>query len=184
MNKKLVLSGLIVVAFILLLVSVMFFITSVRNSRMIDPAQMELLSKEQIIQDIYVRHTTTTPFYYFIPLFGFFGIVVGALVYFIVSGDVERKTVALHHNTTIIMKLLNPEERKVIQKIVENHGKVQQIEITYMQGYTKVKAHRIIDSLVQKGILTKETLGKMRLIRMNPELYAILKDSKDSSKEM
>jgi len=59
---------------------------------------------------------------------------------------------------------------------VENNGKLQQIEITYMEGYTKVKAHRIIENLVQKGILTKEKLGKMRLIKMNKDFYEILKE--------
>ncbi|MEM4756328.1 MAG: hypothetical protein QW594_04310 [Candidatus Woesearchaeota archaeon] len=44
-------------------------------------------------------------------------------------------------------------------------GKVQQIEITYLQGFTKVKAHRILEKLLQRGVITKETLGKVNLIK-------------------
>jgi hypothetical protein len=50
------------------------------------------------------------------------------------------------------------------------------MEITYMEGFTKVKSHRIIEGLVQKGILFKEKMGKMRLIKMNKEFYEILKN--------
>jgi uncharacterized membrane protein len=44
-----------------------------------------------------------------------------------------------------------------------------------MEGFTKVRAHRIVEALVSKGILQKEKLGKMRIIRMNNEFYEILK---------
>ena len=91
----------------------------------------------------------------------------------------EKKEKILIQNTQVIMQLLEHEERKVIKKIVENNGKIQQIEITYMEGFTKVRAHRIIESLVQKGILSKEKLGKMRLIKMNPDLYQILRNKEN-----
>jgi len=177
-KKKIIISNLIIIAFILFIISVIFYANNLHNLRKLDPLELESMSKEQIIQEIYQRQTGT-PFYYFIPIFGFFGIVVGALVYYIMSGDVERKEQIIHHNTDIIMQLLEPDERKVIKKIIENNGKIQQIEITYTEGFTKVKAHRIIESLVQKGILEKEKMGKMRLIRMHKDLYEILRqDSK------
>ena len=176
-KKRLVISGLIIVAFILFLISVIFYANNMHKLRQLDPLELESMSKEQIIQEIYQRQTTT-PLYYFIPIFGFFGIVVGALVYYIMSGDVERKEKVLIQNTSVVMQLLAPEERKVIKKMVENQGKLQQIEITYMEGFTKVKAHRIIESLVQKGIIEKEKLGKMRQLYLNKDLYDILKDKK------
>jgi uncharacterized membrane protein len=132
------------------------------------------MQKDQILQQIY-EHQNNTPFYFFIPIFSFFGIVVGALIYYILAGDIEKKEKIIQRNTDVILKLLQSEERKVINKIVENHGKIQQAEITYMEGYTKVKAHRIVESLVKKGIVQKESLGKMRLIKMNDEFYEVLK---------
>jgi hypothetical protein len=178
-RKKLIIVILILLSFILLIASIVFYIDKTREVRRIDPLELETMTKDQIIQDIYNRQSkSSTPFYYFIPIFGFFGIAVGALVYYILNGDIERKDKVLIQNTSVVMQLLDPQERKVIKKIVENHGKLQQVEITYMDGFTKVKAHRILESLVQKGILEKEKLGKMRLIRMNKDLYEILKENK------
>lgn len=178
-HKKTIIISLILVSFILLIGSIMFYIDKTRDFRRIDPLELESMTKDQIIQDIYDRQSESiTPFYFFIPIFGFFGIVVGALVYYILSGDMERKDKTLVQNTSVIMQLLDPQERKVIKKIVANYGKIQQIEITYMEGFTKVKAHRIIESLVQKGIISKEKLGKMRQLYLDKELYEILKDKK------
>jgi uncharacterized membrane protein len=172
--KKVIIVSLILLCFILLIGSIIFFIDKARDYRKLDPLELESMTREQIIQSIYERQEFT-PFYYFIPIFGFFGIVVGALVYYILNDDIEHKQKTLVQNTSIIMQLLEPTERKVIKKIVENNGKVQQMEITYLEGFTKVKAHRTVESLVQKGIVEKEKLGKMRQLHLNKDLYEILK---------
>jgi hypothetical protein len=175
-KKKLIIAGFIAISFILLTTSVIFFIEKTRELRKLDPLELEDMSKEEILQTIYERHAQeNTPFYYFIPLFGFFGVAVGSAIYFIISTDLEKKDQIIQFNTDVILKLLDPDERKVINKIVESNGKVSQAEITYMDGFTKVKAHRIVERLVQKDILTKEAMGKMRLIRINKELYEFLK---------
>lgn len=175
MNKKrVVIAGLVISSFILLLVSVIFFMNKLHEVRQLDPLELEMMDKDQILIQINERQTNT-PFFYFIPIFSFFGIAVGALIYYILSGEVEKKDKVIKHNTDVILKLLHPEERKVISKIVENKGKVQQAEITYMEGFTKVKAHRVVESLVRKGIVSKQNLGKMRLIKMHDEFYEVLK---------
>lgn len=175
-NKNLIIA-LIVVSFILLVASVIFYIDQTREARRIDPLEIEDMSKEEIIQFIYERQAKeSTPFYYFIPIFAFFGLVVGALIYYMLYGDIEKKNQLIRYNTDVVLRLLDPEERKIIKKIVDDGGKLHQSEITYMEGYTKVKAHRIIESLAEKGIVQKEKLGKMRLIRMNREFYELLKE--------
>lgn len=179
-NKKHVLAGLIVLSFALLILSSIIYISKVRNERQIDPLELELKTKEQIIQYVYEKQALGhLPFYYIIPIFSFFGIIIGALVYFVMNENLEKKQKTIEYNTEVILKLLNPEERKVIKKIVENNGKIQQVEITYMEGFTKVKSHRIVESLVNKGILFKESLGKMRMLKMNDDFYNIL-NKKDS----
>jgi hypothetical protein len=176
MRRKTIIAGLMALSFILLMATVIFFIDKTRDLRRLDPLELEGMTKEDILQTIYEKQAKgSAPFYYFIPLFGFFGAVVGSAIYFITSSDIEKKEKIIRHNTDVILKMLEPEERRVINKIVENEGKVQQAEITYIEGYTKVKAHRIVERLVQKGILTKEAMGKMRLIRINNEIYEILK---------
>lgn len=173
-RKREVIAGLVISSFILLLVSVIFFMSRLHEVRQLDPLELEMMEKDQILTQINERQTNT-PFFYFIPIFSFFGLAVGALTYYILSGEVEKKEKVIKHNTDVILKLLQPEERKVIKKIVESQGKVQQAEITYMEGFTKVKAHRVVESLAKKGILSKESLGKMRLIKMNDEFYEVLR---------
>jgi hypothetical protein len=174
-KKKAIIAGLIVLSFILMIVSVIFYIDKVREQRKLDPVDLESMAKEAIIQSIYERHSSSTPFYYFIPIFAFCGIAIGALMYYILSGDLEKKEKLIRYDTEVILRLLDPEERKVLRKIVENNGKISQMEVTYMEGFTKVRSHRVIEGLVQKGILFKEKMGKMRLVKMNKEFYEILK---------
>lgn len=177
MDKKRALIGILVaLSFILLIISVIMYIEASKDIRRLDPLELESMSKEDIIQNIYDRQAKgNISFYYFIPMFAFFGIAVGALMYYLFAGELERKQEVIKNNSEVILKLLAPEERKVIQKLVEGGGKAQQSEITYMEGYTKVKAHRIIESLVKKGIVEKEALGKMRLIKLKNEFYEVLK---------
>lgn len=176
MDKKNLIVGLIILSFVLLITSSLLYISKARSERQIDPLEIEAMDKEEIIQYIYEKQSLGhLPFYYIIPVFAFFGILVGAFIYYIMNEDLEKKQKTIEYNTEVILKLLNPEERKVMRKIVDNNGKIQQVEITYMEGYTKVKAHRIVESLVRKGILQKESLGKMRMITMNNEFYEILK---------
>jgi len=177
-KKRIIIAGLVIASFILLIASIIFFMNKLHEVRQLDPLELELMQKEEILQQIYEKQNQT-PFYYFIPIFSFFGIVIGTLIYYILAGDIEKKEKIIHHNTDIILKLLQPEERKAINKLVENHGKVQQAEITYMEGFTKVKAHRVVESLVKKGIVQKEIMGKMRLIKMNDEFYNVLKKEKE-----
>jgi hypothetical protein len=178
MNKKKVfVASLVVISFILLVVSFVFYIQKTRDIRRIDPLELESLQREGIIQYIYEHQAEgNLPFFYFIPIFAFFGTAIGALMYYILAGEIEKKDKIIEYDTKVILKLLNPEERRVVEKIVESRGKVQQMEITYMEGFTKVKSHRILESLVNKGILFKEKMGKMRIIRMNKDFYDILKD--------
>ncbi|MGV8163092.1 MAG: helix-turn-helix transcriptional regulator [Candidatus Nanoarchaeia archaeon] len=175
MKNKTAIASLIVLGFLLLVASVVFYVDKTRDLRRIDPLELESMTKEDIIQTIYERQAESTPFYYFIPIFGFFGVVVGASVYFVLSSDLEKKDKTLKSNTAVLLKLLSAEERKVINKLLDNNGKVHQSEITYMEGFTKVRAHRLVEILLKKGIVKKETLGKARLITLEKELYEVLK---------
>jgi hypothetical protein len=176
-KKRIIITALVIISFVLLISSILFLINKYREQRMLDPLELEAMQKEQILQKVYEKQGTAGKiYYYFIPIAAFFGLAVGALVFYILSGDLEKKDKIIKYDTDIILKLLTPEERKIVKKIVESEGKVQQAEITYMEGYTKVRAHRIVESLGKKGILTKEKLGKINVIRMNKGLYDILKD--------
>lgn len=176
MKKKIVMSGLIIVSFALLAVSFILFLDKAREFRKIDPLELEDMEKEDIIQYIYDRQAKSSlPNFYFIPIFGFFGIAVGALMYYILNGDIEKKEKALESNTEIILRLLNPDERRTVKKISELGGRVPQAEITYLEGFTKVKAHRVLNNLIAKGIIEKEKLGKTNAVRLHKDFLILVK---------
>lgn len=175
-RKKTIIISLIVVSFVLLIASVLFYLETSRQERQIDPLEIEAMTKDQIVQYIYDKQAEGhTPFYYFIPIFAFFGIAVGTLIYYIMNEGLERKDETIRQNTGVILKLLQPDERRAMERIIANGGKAQQAEITYLEGFTKVKAHRTVEALVRKGVLRKEKMGKMRLITMDEEVYEAVK---------
>ncbi|MEM3373821.1 MAG: hypothetical protein QXE31_01240 [Candidatus Woesearchaeota archaeon] len=181
-KKKFFVVSIIIISFILLLITIILFFNQIREERKIDITEIELMTKEEIIQYIYNKQAKDhLPFFYLVPLFSFFGILIGLLIYYIMSKDIEKNKEIIQHNGEIILKLLNTDERKVIKKIVENEGKILQMEITYMEGFTKVKSHRIIENLIKKGIVEKSDLGKTKMITLNKDLYHLIKDNKENN---
>ena len=73
-------------------------------------------------------------------------------------------------NTHLILKFLRPDERKVVEKLIENKGKVFQSEITRMQGMTKLKTHRAIKELEFKGIIKIQKDGMTNKITLSEDV--------------
>ena len=94
----------------------------------------------------------------------------GAGIFYFMSGKVETTKQSLKKNTDVLLKLLNPDERKVVNLLVENHGKILQAEATRLPGMTKVKSHRIIQRLLDRGVIETEKLGKTKIIRFTREI--------------
>jgi DNA-binding MarR family transcriptional regulator len=77
-------------------------------------------------------------------------------------------------NKNIILKFLNPSERKVIEALIEKDGKILQSDITRMKGMTKLKTHRAVTDLERKGIITREIYGKTYRIALSEDVKEIL----------
>ncbi|MEM4638074.1 MAG: hypothetical protein QXK76_03590 [Candidatus Woesearchaeota archaeon] len=175
MNKKIVI-GVISISFILLIFSIILYAQKTHELRKVDPLELESMSQSEIIQYIYEKQSENKmPLYYLIPIFAFFGLVVGATIYHIMSSDIEKKEKTIQKNNQIILKLLTGEERNVVNTLVEQGGKVRQYELSHLPNLNKVKTHRIILKLEQKGIIEKQRLGKINNIVLDKELYEFLK---------
>jgi len=87
------------------------------------------------------------------------------------SGSKEEK-IKLTNNGNIL-KLLNPNEKKVVEKIIENKGSVLQSEISRMEDMTKLKAHRAVKELERKGIVKLEQYGKTNKIILAKDIKDI-----------
>lgn len=105
----------------------------------------------------------------YLPLVLIIGFVLGigsAYLYFEKKVDLPKKDAA----EKSLLVALPSDERKVVQKVIAEGGRVTQSELSRLEGVGKVKAHRIIDRLVKRGILEKEYNGKTNIIRIRKEL--------------
>ena len=73
-----------------------------------------------------------------------------------------------------VLSMLERDERKVIAKIVEKGGSALQSEVSRVEGIGKVKAHRLVDRLVRRGVIEKETSGKTNILKLKKELKDVL----------
>jgi len=78
------------------------------------------------------------------------------------------------NNKNIILKFLSPNERKVLEKLIEGKGMTLQAEISRMEGMTKLKTHRIVKDLTLKGIVKTETYGKTKRIILSKDIKDVL----------
>jgi len=185
MNKKNIIIGIgIIIAFIFLIASILMYIGAqqkIRQSERIDITHINDYNIEQLQNYITTRSkTSTTPInIYLIPFMAFIGLIVGILVYYIMSDKITQKNKSLKVNSDILLNLLSTPERKIIKKIISEGGKVRQYELTYLDGLNKLKVHRILQTLEDNDIIKKEKLGKVNNIILNKEIYEILKEKKN-----
>jgi uncharacterized membrane protein len=85
-----------------------------------------------------------------------------------------RKTSSDITEREIILKFLNENERKVLEKLIENEGSVLQSEISRMAEMTTLKTHRAIKDLEKKGIIKKESYGKTNRIILIKEIKDVI----------
>ena len=58
--------------------------------------------------------------------------------------------------TDIALRLLEPDERNVVETLVNEGGSMLQKEISWKTNYSRVKTHRILVRLIRRGVVTSE----------------------------
>ena len=104
------------------------------------------------------------------PIIASLALLAGALVFYLMSEKVEKKEKDLKKNTEVLLKFLSPDEKKLINLLIENNGKILQAELTRLPEMSKVKSHRTVLRLMDKGVIEKETLGKTNIIKFTKEI--------------
>ncbi len=73
------------------------------------------------------------------------------------------------------LAMLEPTESKLVGKIADRGGEALQAELSRIEGVGKVKAHRVIERLVARGLLEKESAGKTNSVRIKKEIMDAIK---------
>lgn len=95
-------------------------------------------------------------------------IFVSSLLYYLFSLKINEKQKIIVKNIEILYSILDKDEKKVIQKLIDNQGSVGQSQISKM--YDKIKAHRIIKKLESKNMINVIKKGKTNKIELKKEL--------------
>lgn len=135
------------------------------------------MSKEQIAEYMNNRESDRPFFYsfYLLPFAAFIGVIVGTIVYYVLSDKITKQEKSIKNNTKVLLSFFTSHERNIINKLLENNGKASQIEFSYLPNMNKVKTHRIINTLENKGIIFKEKVGKINRIVLKKEIFDVLK---------
>ena len=153
-----------------LIILVSFFYTVLHLSDYLTPKNDVPIIQPCTIGEGCPHENQLNALYALIPLLVSISLLVGAGVFFLMSQKVESKQKSLKENINILMQFLNQDEKKFLDKLIESKGKVIQAEITRLPGMTKVKSHRVIQKLLDKGVIEKESLGKTNVIKFTENI--------------
>jgi predicted transcriptional regulator len=90
------------------------------------------------------------------------------------NNSVSAKSPTEISDRNIILKFLNLDERKVIEKLIEAKTDVLQSEISQIKGMTKLKTHRAVKDLERKGVIKRESYGKTHRIILSEDIKDIM----------
>jgi uncharacterized membrane protein len=114
--------------------------------------------------------------YYLAPILGFILVLGGTLAWYYTGAKMERQETTLKKNTRIILNFLSDEEQAAIKHLLQKGGSCPQYDLAHLPGTNKVKMHRILTKIEQKGIIRRERQGKVNQVVLDRELYEVLKD--------
>ncbi len=113
----------------------------------------------------------TTPWYmFFLPLLLFIPLIVGVLIagYFSLYPEIPASPhTSMYQPTTgatspsfeTILKTMKPEEKQVLEILKAHNGVYLQKNLRQESGLTRLKVHRIVARLAERGIITVKEQG-------------------------
>ncbi len=65
-----------------------------------------------------------------------------------------------------IMRVLKPDERRVVELLIENGGVMLQKDLRWELGMNRVKIHRILERLEERNIIVRRSVGNTNEVRL------------------
>jgi uncharacterized membrane protein len=159
-NKKIVVGVIALVAFLFVAFSIGGLFVAASDASICVAAGTDLCPHKQQID--FLAGT--------LPVIASIAVIAGALVYYLMAGRVESSEKNLKKNSEVLLRFLSPEEKKLVGALIDNKGKVLQAEITRLPGMSKLKSHRVVQKLLDKGVIEKDSVGKTNVVRFTKEI--------------
>ncbi len=99
------------------------------------------------------------------------GISSGFVVYGILNAKIEKQEKALKTNLNIILKFLTHDERLIVELMNDNQGQTTQSQIGHLPNMTRLRAHRAVKKLEERGIVIVLKEGKLNILKLSDDLY-------------
>ena len=130
--------------------------------------------------DAKIMSSAVSPFVkynlYFMVTLSALGITVGASVFYFMSKKVDTTHGVARKSTEIMLRFLSQDERMVMQALLTRGGIMLQRDFSREHGLSKVKAHRVVSRLAERGIVTLDEHGKTNRVTLDPQVLAALKE--------
>lgn len=114
----------------------------------------------------------TLPIPLLIPTFSSLGVFVGSIVYYLTFARIKESEKKSNEDANVLLRMLQNDERGIIEKLVENNGEMTQSKLSSVFG--KVKTFRVLENLRKRGIIVKESYGKTNKIRLSEKFRKVL----------
>jgi hypothetical protein len=105
-----------------------------------------------------------------LPLLASLAVLAGAGTYYVMSEKIETSKRTAIKTGELVLKFLDAKERKVVDLLIRNKGKMFQAEVSRLEGMGKLKAHRIIQRLVERGVIEVQKSGKTNILRFPKDI--------------
>ncbi|MFB6089324.1 MAG: helix-turn-helix transcriptional regulator [Candidatus Aenigmatarchaeota archaeon] len=106
----------------------------------------------------------------FIPFVASIGLFIGTVTYYLFHPELEKKKISKDW----ILDCFEGDEKSVVKKILDNDGKTLQSKLVKETTFSKVKIHRILKKLENKGFIKKSSYGNTNKVEVKDELRDIL----------
>ncbi len=113
------------------------------------------------------------PIPYMILILSSLGIFVGSAAYYFTVSKYLQQGETRNKNIEFTLNFLEPQERAVIKELIKGKKGLKQAELEKQTGFHKVKIHRIVNKLRIKGLVEKQSNGKINIIELNPQLKEV-----------
>jgi uncharacterized membrane protein len=158
-GKKVILGIILIVSFLVLAFNIFPLLLNLSEHNPVCASQEECPHEQQL------NFMETA-----LPIIISISLIIGAGTYYLMSQKVEEKKDSLRKQSDILLKFLSEDEKKLVNLLIENNGKILQAEVTRLPGMSKVKSHRVVQKLLDKGVLEKDRLGKTNILNFSKEV--------------
>jgi uncharacterized membrane protein len=93
-----------------------------------------------------------------------------SLISKLVKGGRMLKAGPAAEGNEIVLKFLNPGERKVVEALIHKKGEMMQAELSRLDGMDKLRTHRAIRDLARKGVVSVHARGKTNLVSLSKDV--------------